>query len=254
MRLVRLILFFGFFFSWISAQSTADTFTGFSLPGIDSPDGGVFVIQNGGIDVPLSSIRFGVPASENDFSNELILAGLPFSAETGEPFIIAFAQYFNGVTMTGTNPSTFNVTFDLTIDNLGGESFRFEFPFEVTITPNDTGDPVLDADTLTPLNLQQTEFFLFKGVPYALELQGFIIPALGDEFVNEFVLFEDTASFAQLWGAISIVADVGDINCDGLVNLLDVEPFVDLLTSNEFDVKGDINQDGSVDLLESSPL
>ena len=43
---------------------------------------------------------------------------------------------------------------------------------------------------------------------------------------------------------------LGDINGDGAVNLLDVDPFIDLIGSGEFDKAGDINGDGSVDLLD----
>ncbi len=43
---------------------------------------------------------------------------------------------------------------------------------------------------------------------------------------------------------------LGDINGDGSVNLLDVTPFIDLITSNEFQAAGDINMDGTVDLLD----
>lgn len=47
---------------------------------------------------------------------------------------------------------------------------------------------------------------------------------------------------------------LGDVNCDGDVNLLDVAPFVDVLTSAGFSDKADINQDGSVDLLDVAPF
>ena len=43
---------------------------------------------------------------------------------------------------------------------------------------------------------------------------------------------------------------LGDVNCDFVVDLLDVEPFVDALTSGEFNDKADINSDGSVNLLD----
>ena len=42
----------------------------------------------------------------------------------------------------------------------------------------------------------------------------------------------------------------GDINQDGQVNLLDVEPFVALLSSGEYLEEGDMNGDGAVDLLD----
>ena len=56
-----------------------------------------------------------------------------------------------------------------------------------------------------------------------------------------------------IWTGFSSVL-VGDINCDGVVDLLDVGPFVDLLTTNEFSDKADINGDAIVDLLDVGPF
>lgn len=47
---------------------------------------------------------------------------------------------------------------------------------------------------------------------------------------------------------------LGDVNLDGQVNLLDVQPFVDLLTTGIFQAEADINQDGVVDLLDVAPF
>ena len=47
---------------------------------------------------------------------------------------------------------------------------------------------------------------------------------------------------------------LGDVNCDGSVDLLDVAPFVDLVSNGGFSTKADINQDGSVDLLDVAPF
>ena len=47
---------------------------------------------------------------------------------------------------------------------------------------------------------------------------------------------------------------IGDVNCDGIVNLLDVGPFVDAVSSTNFNSKADINQDNSVDLLDVGPF
>ena len=43
---------------------------------------------------------------------------------------------------------------------------------------------------------------------------------------------------------------LGDINGDGNVNLIDVEPFVALLVAGRFQTAADINCDGAVDLLD----
>lgn len=44
--------------------------------------------------------------------------------------------------------------------------------------------------------------------------------------------------------------DLGDVNRDGFVNLLDVAPFVDLLGSGDYQFEADINGDGVVNLLD----
>ncbi|MEM9411724.1 MAG: hypothetical protein AAGA30_11465, partial [Planctomycetota bacterium] len=43
---------------------------------------------------------------------------------------------------------------------------------------------------------------------------------------------------------------LGDVNCDGAVNLLDIDPFVELLNIGGYNIKADINDDGAVNLLD----
>ena len=47
---------------------------------------------------------------------------------------------------------------------------------------------------------------------------------------------------------------LGDVNCDGSIDLLDVGPFIDTILNGEFDPKADINQDTFVDLLDVGPF
>ena len=47
---------------------------------------------------------------------------------------------------------------------------------------------------------------------------------------------------------------VGDVNQDGSINLLDVDPFIDAITSGDFVCEADISQDGSVNLLDVGPF
>lgn len=47
---------------------------------------------------------------------------------------------------------------------------------------------------------------------------------------------------------------LGDVNLDGEVNLLDVQPFVELLTNGGFQLEADINGDGFADLLDVQPF
>ena len=43
---------------------------------------------------------------------------------------------------------------------------------------------------------------------------------------------------------------IGDVNCDGEVNLLDVSPFIQAIGNGTFDIKADINGDGADNLLD----
>ena len=47
---------------------------------------------------------------------------------------------------------------------------------------------------------------------------------------------------------------LGDVNRDGVVDLLDVDAFTDLVISGEFQFEADVNGDGSVDLLDIAPF
>ena len=54
----------------------------------------------------------------------------------------------------------------------------------------------------------------------------------------------------QLAGLILL----GDVNLDGEVNLLDVDPFIDRLASGTYQAEADVNQDGEVNLLDVDPF
>ena len=46
----------------------------------------------------------------------------------------------------------------------------------------------------------------------------------------------------------------GDANCDGNINLLDIAPFVSLLSNGDYSAKMDFNQDGNLNLLDIDPF
>ena len=52
----------------------------------------------------------------------------------------------------------------------------------------------------------------------------------------------------QVWVQSSFL--LGDVNLDGQVTLLDVQPFVDRIAQGEFQEEADTNQDGAVNLLD----
>jgi hypothetical protein len=61
---------------------------------------------------------------------------------------------------------------------------------------------------------------------------------------------DDVRIVAQDFGAPLL----GDVNMDGVVDLLDVGPFVIVLTRGTYLAEADINGDGNVDLLDVGPF
>ena len=94
--------------------------------------------------------------------------------------------------------------------------------------------------------------------------QGFSLdPSLEESFgsINGFVGFGGATSAGGTRQRISnfqfdSVFDVmlGDLNQDGCVDLLDVAPFVELITSGVFQIEADINNDGAINLLDVAPF
>ncbi len=98
-------------------------------------------------------------------------------------------------------------------------------------------------------------------------------PELGDLFeivsanlvAGEFATVQIPDSPGIIWEVVYTTSSVfvvafentvllGDLNLDGVVNLLDVAPFVSLIIANDFQMEGDINGDGLVNLLDVEPF
>ena len=58
--------------------------------------------------------------------------------------------------------------------------------------------------------------------------------------------------FGMAFVDVSVIR--GDVNLDGEVNLLDVAPFVDRISTGSFQAEDDINHDGEVNLLDVDPF
>ena len=71
--------------------------------------------------------------------------------------------------------------------------------------------------------------------------------------------FNPTGATNIGWGIDDVRFDeptclLGDVNLDNEINLLDVAPFVEAISSGDYNVKADINQDGLVNLLDVAPF
>lgn len=71
-----------------------------------------------------------------------------------------------------------------------------------------------------------------------------LLPTFWNDFVSDIIDFNNQTGFFEL----------GNLNGDDQVDLLDVAPFVDLLTNGNFRLQGDLNCDGNVNLLDVAPF
>ena len=68
-----------------------------------------------------------------------------------------------------------------------------------------------------------------------------------DPFVDDPQRF-DFSAFEQPSGLL------GDVNRDGDVDFFDIAPFIDLLSSQEFQIEGDTDVNGVVDFFDIAPF
>ena len=89
---------------------------------------------------------------------------------------------------------------------------------------------------------------------------GFHFFAAVDNFVDDsetyadFELADDTPNFAVGHALVKTPIEAGDANGDGVTDLGDVEPFIDVLTSGVFVAEADVNTDGYVNMLDIEPF
>ena len=131
---------------------------------------------------------------------------------------------------------------------------------------NPSGVPGMDYDQLS------VEGNILLDGCLSIELDENYTPAIGDvfEIISAHLITGvfDEINFPQVAGvewqllytntSVVLIAEqgilLGDVNLDGAINLLDISPFVSLITDGEFQLEADINRDGEVNLLDVAPF
>lgn len=101
-----------------------------------------------------------------------------------------------------------------------------------------------DFDLMSSIDPLTGQAIITIGIPHATDAGNFRLLSVSGP----------ATYFTALYQPGDCAAAIGDMNGDGLVDLLDVAPFVDALTAGEFPCQADINQDGVFDLLDVSPF
>lgn len=177
--------------------------------------------------------------------------------------------HINAVSMTGQFRSTEGEAID--VDETGLLTLNGDFfhqpgaTLRMQIAGNENSDPadrqfdqVIVNGTATLEGALEVEFLpdyvpangelitLIDADSIAGELSGLTVSGLPARFEAEVFVFENDLVMAVNQTGVLL----GDVNLDGVVDLLDVGPFVDLLSSGLYQAEADMNEDGIVDLLD----
>jgi len=64
--------------------------------------------------------------------------------------------------------------------------------------------------------------------------------------------FAHVHSFFHEFSTVAVL--LGDCNLDGVVNFLDIEPFISILFNNDYVAEADMDEDGDVDFSDIIPF
>ena len=180
---------------------------------------------------PNNSHPSAISFSDHTTGNGLMLA-VNGSTDTESVF------WSQGVTVTPNTEYEFTLwTATWASNGLGGT-------LRLRINAADVGAP-FESPMSTDGNWQKTTLAWNSGSSDFAMLE---LVNLSSQFSgNDFAV--DDISFAPVKETL-----LGDVNLDGVVNLLDVAPFVERLSNGEFQAEADCNQDGVVNLLDVDPF
>ena len=204
-----------------------------------------------------------------------------FDAESGSTVNISggtvgfgffFANSGSEVNISGGTVSGKLGAFSGSVVNISGGTVSGRLDAESGSEVNISGgtvDDVFDAESGSMVNLMGTEFLLdgvlldslVAGEAFTINdrdvtLSGLLADGTPFEFdLNSTTnFFEDSfAPDATLTVTLS-GALLGDVNKDGVVDFLDISPFISLLSTGEFQDEADIDSSGTVDFLDISPF
>ena len=175
-----------------------------------------------------------VGAPEDDDNGSRSGSAYLFNATTGEQILKLAPKETNSFDRFGNSVAIDGVTAVIGAFRYNGSSDEVGTAFVFDL------QTCVESDRFSPDDIQLFDRF---GTAVSISDQNIVVSSEGDG-VGSAYLFQHTCNGILL----------GNVNQDGSVDLLDVSPFVSLITMNEFQIEADINEDGQVDLLDVSPF
>lgn len=178
------------------AENPSPTYT---ITNLDSSTGGKAIFSFGQA-IPTPNV-FTFDGAGSD-SSALVSAFAGVSS--GQLFDVGHFTYLNGTTNTGTAVDSVSLGIALSLtspsDADPAASF-YSYNFGIDLTPNTTGNPLLDADIVTILNGITATTFTSGGSLYTLALQGFSTDG-GVTFTSQFLSPEGSTATADIYARI----------------------------------------------------
>ena len=150
----------------------------------------------------------GGPPPQTSFNNMFTFDGVGSDGDPGwsapdeTPFVVGAFSYRNGSTYNSTGVNGVDLNVAMTITTPLGVSDTFSFGFQITNTPNNTGNAVLDGDIVTVTSSFSPTVFNYDGVIYTFELLGFSSNA-GGTIRTDFSSPEGATANALVYGRIT---------------------------------------------------
>ncbi len=192
------------------------------------------------VEVPLFLVQVGDPIQGADLNTDGIVSmgvQLEFDSDADSASVI-----------TATQEASF-FEFQLSeIQNVTGEA-AFAGAIDFTAPPL-TGSSILLGTFTFQAGEPGNVTSIAATLPDILSVQGPYVISGSDPPIALDSMIGTSIAMATVTSSF----ELGDINRDGDVNLLDVAPFIDLITSGLFQCEADLNSDGLVNLLDVGPF
>jgi hypothetical protein len=211
----------------LSHPAFAITFSGTAIGqwsgAVGGPDNPTPVVTTSNLDGGgVATLTFGDPGNFGTGPNYFTFDGAGSGGPAGTPpafsnvsagalFDLGHFQYFNGTTTVGTNLDAASLGIALTLTapaDASPATSTYTYNFAIDITPNNTGNPVLDGDIVTIANGVTSSTFTSGGLTYTLALRGFSVDH-GATFTNSFLSPENTLANADIYAVINQPALIG---------------------------------------------
>jgi len=190
------------------ATTFSGTATGSWANPVLDPGGGPYSIINnndaGGTATFLwgDGASFGSPPCSFTF-NGVGSDGAPgWTADAETPFDIGAFSYYNGTIASGTGANGIDLLVALVITDPLNVANTYTFAFDITNTPNSTGDPVKDGDIVTVVTGYSPTTFWYGSTEYTLNILGFSND-LGATIRTDFSSPESASASAHLYARIT---------------------------------------------------